>query len=318
MIHHRQERGRSSAKNRGFAYDPRDVLKIEITVGRPLMLLTWISAGIAFVAWWQWASTPTALPTMPTTASVIGAGGPTTDLSGRLAAEKDLRDARSTLAITDREAEILRYQLQILEQQQALAPDDAVTASNLRQARLELLSLLDDQREATRRITEALAAFDDDGAAAERISERSQVRDVLVSFAWPVPPTLGISAGFHDSAYQARFGIAHEGIDIPVLQGTTIVAPADAVVSRVNDRGLGFNSLILSHAGGYATLYGHVSSFLVAEGQTVRAGDPIALSGGTPGTPGAGLLTTGAHLHFELLKDGEHVDPRSVLPTLSQ
>ncbi len=292
------------------------MLKIEITVGRPMMLLAWLGVGAAFVGWLQWASTPSTVPA--TTAAVIGAGGPTTDLSGRLAAEKDLRDARSTLAMTDREADILRYQLQILEQQQALAPEDATVATTLRQARLELLALLDDQREATRRITEALAAFDDDGAAAERISQRSQARDVAVTFAWPVQPLLGISAGFHDGAYQARFGIAHEGIDIPTLQGTTILAPADAVVSRISDRGLGFNSLVLSHAGGYATLYGHVTSFLVSEGQTVRAGEPIALSGGTPGTPGAGLLTTGAHLHFEVLKDGMHVDPRSVLPRLTQ
>lgn len=295
-----------------------DVLKIEITVGRPIMLLAWLCLGAAFVGWLRWASTPTSLPPVgATTASVIGAGGPTTDLAGRLAAEKDLRDARSTLAITDREADILRYQLQSLEQQQALAPDDAALAGNLRQARLELLGLLDDQREATRRIGEALAAFNDDGAAAERISQRSQVRDIAVAFNWPVAPSLGISAGYRDGAYQARFGITHEGIDIPTLQGTTILAPADAVVSRVNDRGFGFNSLILSHAGGYATLYGHVTSFLVSEGQTVRAGDPIALSGGTPGTPGAGLLTTGAHLHFEVLKDGAHIDPRSVLPALS-
>jgi murein DD-endopeptidase MepM/ murein hydrolase activator NlpD len=294
-----------------------DVLKIEITVGRPMMLLAWLCLGAAFMAWLRWASTPNSLPPAGATASVVGAGGPTTDLTGRLAAEKDLRDARSTLAVADREADILRYQLQILEQQQALAPDDAVTAGNLRQARLELLNLLDDQREATRRITEALTAFADDGEAAERISQRSQARDVAVAFAWPVTPSLGISAGYHDGAYQARFGVAHQGIDIPTAQGTTILAPADAVVSRVNDRGMGFNSLILSHAGGYATLYGHVTTFLVAEGQTVRAGDPIALSGGTPGTPGAGLLTTGAHLHFEVLKDGEHVDPRSVLPALS-
>lgn len=290
------------------------MLKIEITIGRPRMLLLWLCIAAAFIVWLRWVSTPTAslLPITPPLA--VETGGPTTSLPERLAAEKDLRDARSERAIAASQADILRYQLQALEQQQALAPDDAVTEAALRRARLELLALLDDQREAERRIAEALGAFRSDTEFAGRISRRSEARTVAVSFSWPVEPLLGISAHYADVAYKARFGIAHEGIDIPTNQGTTVVAAADAVVSKVNDRGLGFNSIILSHAGGYATLYGHVSAFLVTEGQTVRAGDPIALSGGTPGTAGAGLLTTGPHLHFELLRNGEHMDPEGVLP----
>jgi murein DD-endopeptidase MepM/ murein hydrolase activator NlpD len=69
----------------------------------------------------------------------------------------------------------------------------------------------------------------------------------------------------------------------------------------------------IRHDNGLATLYGHVSGFLVQEGQRVRAGDPIALSGGTPGTKGAGRLTTGAHLHFEVYLDGKKVDPLEYL-----
>ena len=83
---------------------------------------------------------------------------------------------------------------------------------------------------------------------------------------------------------------------------------------KVSDKGMGFNSLVIKHAGGYATLYGHVSKFLVSEGQTVHAGDPVALSGGTPGTAGAGMMTTGPHLHLAMYKDGEVVDPLPLLP----
>ena len=67
------------------------------------------------------------------------------------------------------------------------------------------------------------------------------------------------------------------------------------------------------HRNGYATLYGHVSSFLVKKGDVVMKGQAIAFSGGTPGTHGAGPMTTGPHLHLELTKDGKHIDPRSVL-----
>ncbi len=296
-----------------LTYTAAQVLKIEITIGRPKTLLLWLCLAIAFVGWMHWPAAPLAATVLT---PPIETGGPTADLGARLAAEKDLRDARTAQAMSSREANIVRYQLQLLEEAQAVDPSNTALALQLRQARLELLGLLDDQREAERRVAEALAAFRSDSDSAVVISRRSEARTLAVAFAWPVAPTLGISAHYHDGAYQARFGVAHEGMDIPVLQGTTIVAPADAVVSRVSDRGLGYNSLILSHAGGYATLYGHVSAFLVSEGQTVRAGDPIALSGGSPGSPGAGLLTTGSHLHFEMFKDGEHVDPEMFLPAI--
>jgi murein DD-endopeptidase MepM/ murein hydrolase activator NlpD len=52
----------------------------------------------------------------------------------------------------------------------------------------------------------------------------------------------------------------------------------------------------------------------VEEGQLVQPGDVIGLSGGAPGTRGAGWMTTGAHLHFEVLENGEHVDPLDHLP----
>ena len=124
----------------------------------------------------------------------------------------------------------------------------------------------------------------------------------------------GISAHFHDQAYFERFGIQHNAIDIPTVQGTTVHAAADGVVARVSDNGMGFNAIVLSHDGRFSTMYGHVSAFLVKEGDRVRSGDPIALSGGTPGTPGAGNLTTGAHVHFELVQKGEPVDPLQYLP----
>jgi hypothetical protein len=82
----------------------------------------------------------------------------------------------------------------------------------------------------------------------------------------------------------------------------------------VRDNGYGYSYLILAHAGGFMTVYGHVSEFRVAEGEKVFAGQIVALSGATPGTKGAGLMTTGAHLHFEVLKGGKYVDPLDYLP----
>jgi murein DD-endopeptidase MepM/ murein hydrolase activator NlpD len=105
----------------------------------------------------------------------------------------------------------------------------------------------------------------------------------------------------------------HRAIDIPAEQSSIVMSSADGVVEDVSDNGMGFNSVTIRHDG-FATLYGHVESFLVGAGDTVRKGQAIALSGGRPGTPGAGHLSTGPHLHFEIIKDGVRVDPMEYLP----
>lgn len=126
---------------------------------------------------------------------------------------------------------------------------------------------------------------------------------------WPISPARGISAYYHEPSYYNFFHMQHNAIDIRTPQDTPIHAPADGVVYKAQDNGYGYSYIMIAHAGGFMTLYGHVTEILVTEGQEVKAGDIIGLSGATPGTKGAGLYTTGPHLHFEILKDGVHVDP---------
>jgi murein DD-endopeptidase MepM/ murein hydrolase activator NlpD len=130
---------------------------------------------------------------------------------------------------------------------------------------------------------------------------------------WPVNPLRGISAYFHDSAYAGFFHMQHQAVDIPTPQGTPIHAPADGFVYKTADNGYGYSYIMIAHANGFMTLYGHVSSILVNVGDEVKAGDIIGLSGATPGTKGAGVYTTGPHLHFEVIKNGVHVDPLDYL-----
>lgn len=131
---------------------------------------------------------------------------------------------------------------------------------------------------------------------------------------WPVSPSRGISAYYHDESYRLAMGIPHDAIDIRALQGTPIKAVADGVVYKARDNGYGYSYIILAHGGGFMTVYGHVLEIRVEEGEKIIAGQTIGLSGGMPGTKGAGLLTTGPHLHFEVLKGGKHVDPLDYLP----
>lgn len=133
-------------------------------------------------------------------------------------------------------------------------------------------------------------------------------------FAWPVDPDRGISAYFRDSGYVGVFGVQHNAVDIPIYQGSPIRAAADAVVYTAKDNGYGYSYIILAHSDGFVTVYGHVSNILVKDGQTVSQGAIIGLSGGMPGTKGAGYMTTGPHLHFEMKLNGLFVDPLIYLP----
>ncbi|MBU0727342.1 peptidoglycan DD-metalloendopeptidase family protein, partial [Patescibacteria group bacterium] len=131
-------------------------------------------------------------------------------------------------------------------------------------------------------------------------------------FDWPVPANK-ITAQFHDPNYPTRWGV-HNAIDIRAKQFTEILAPANAYVFQTKDNGNGYSYIILAHKGNLVTVYGHVSEIVAKPGTVVRKGDLIGLSGGTPGTKGAGLQTTGPHLHFEVHYKGSPVNPLDYLP----
>ena len=96
----------------------------------------------------------------------------------------------------------------------------------------------------------------------------------------------------------------HAGIDFAGAPGTRVLAVADGVVSFAG-KDKGYGKLVeVTHGNGYVTRYAHNSSLLVEPGQTVRRGDSLALMGSTG-------RSTGTHLHFEVLRDGKHMNPMS-------
>ncbi len=95
----------------------------------------------------------------------------------------------------------------------------------------------------------------------------------------------------------------HPGLDFAAPIGTEVYATGDGVVESVESsyRGYG-NNIIIDHGFGLKTHYCHLSAFKVVKGQKVRRGEIIGLIGSTG-------LSTGPHLHYEVIKNGEKVNP---------
>ncbi len=95
----------------------------------------------------------------------------------------------------------------------------------------------------------------------------------------------------------------HTGMDFTAPVGTEIYATGNGTVVKVEKDGRGYgNNVIINHGYGYQTLYGHMSKFSVRPGQKVKRGDLIGSVGNT-GT------STGPHLHYEVHKNGNPVNP---------
>lgn len=129
---------------------------------------------------------------------------------------------------------------------------------------------------------------------------------------WPVDPWKGLSTTYHDPTYPFRHLFEHSGIDIPTPQGSAVGSAAPGYVAWTRTGRLYGNYVMVIHSDGVATLYAHLSSISVVQDQFVSRGMTIGLSGGQPGTTGAGL-STGPHLHFEVREQGIPVDPMGYL-----
>lgn len=251
-------------------------------------------------------------------AAIAAMGGPTEIAAAfeQKDAEGDMRRLRAKQAVLERREEILRYQLSLVETETKRASTqlDPELQDELRRSRNMLVMLLRDQKDNDERVADYLKQmWEAEGRArvATMGSNDIDIADIYLS--WPVEPLEGVSAQFHDTGYEKRFGMSHNAIDIPTQQESVIRAAADGTVQTIANNGMGYNYIIIKHDG-FATLYGHTLSFLASEGDIVHEGDPIALSGGRPGTPGAGAISTGPHVHFELIVAGTHRDPIAYLP----
>ncbi|MFH1098539.1 MAG: peptidoglycan DD-metalloendopeptidase family protein [Candidatus Uhrbacteria bacterium] len=224
-----------------------------------------------------------------------------------------LKETERTLEERQRELGTLAERL--VDEQEALAAEQATKGrllTSTKQNEQRYQSLVAELRAEQGAIDSDIVALD------HRIREQLTAidaefgKDGKIAFSWPVT-NRGITAYFHDPEYPYRYIFEHPAIDIRASQGGSIKAPAPGYVARTRDAGYGYSYLMLVHPGGFSTVYGHVSCFKVKEGEYVTRGQDIACVGGKPGTRGAGNLTSGSHLHFEIRMNGIPVNPMNYL-----
>lgn len=140
------------------------------------------------------------------------------------------------------------------------------------------------------------------GARAPSAAPRYQ-SDSAMPLHWPLTVAGFVTRG------QVRPGDpaeSHPGIDIAVPAGTPVRAAAEARVRQAGTDSAYGLFVLLRHGDGYETMYGHASRLLVREGDSVEAGQVIALSGSSG-------RSTAPHLHFEVRREGKSLDPLTVV-----
>ena len=124
-------------------------------------------------------------------------------------------------------------------------------------------------------------------------------------FRWPVNATLSSWYGWRRDPFSGS-RIFHDGIDLAAPLGTSVRAAMDGVISQTGYNTISGNFIIIKHASGYASFYGHLNKLEISVGTKVKTGSKIA-------TVGNSGYSTSSHLHFTVFKYGRTINPVPLL-----
>lgn len=170
-------------------------------------------------------------------------------------------------------------------------------------SRSEAYNLLRDANKKADQLTVRLAAQSKSLDTLERLATRKSEMLTCIPAIRPLKNMHEISSGFGRRYHPVLKTLrAHTGVDITAPKGTPVYATADGTVSGENP-GSGYGIVVvLNHGYSYQTLYAHLSKKAVRPGQKVKRGQVVGYVGSTG-------MASGSHLHYEVIKNGQKVNP---------
>ena len=141
-----------------------------------------------------------------------------------------------------------------------------------------------------------------------RFHPKRNLKPTSISLDWPLAAT-GITSlyGPRPDPLEKRMGF-HFGVDMSAEYGTVVQSAAAGHVIHAGWSGGHGRRVVIQHIAGYRTSYSHLSQVTVVSGTWIDSGHPI-------GRVGNSGRSTGPHLHLELTRFGEHLDPLDLLGT---
>lgn len=169
-----------------------------------------------------------------------------------------------------------------------------------RQKREELIRIQQDNEQLQKQLSEYMNSINNSGIVGgnNEVSPSGYLKpstgSITSNYGWRTHPVKGTKS-------------LHTGVDFGGAYGESILASrAGEVVHAGWYNSVYGNVVIINHGGGYQTFYAHMSKVVVSKGQTVNQGQRIGFIGSTG-------MSTGAHLHFEVRKDGQSLNPLNFL-----
>ena len=200
--------------------------------------------------------------------------------------------------------EMLEEELAVQQQIKETVQEKKATLNaqnNSRNAMLNQLSA--QQRDYEKALDELEETSEETKKEIHRLQELNRRRYAGGKMAWTTPDYYNITSPYGMRVHPITGGQRmHTGIDIGASHNASVVAANDGVVIFAGWNGGYGLCIIIDHGGGIATLYAHNDRFLVRVDQEVKRGQEIAKVGTTG-------LSTGPHLHFEVIEKGQHVNP---------
>lgn len=170
-------------------------------------------------------------------------------------------------------------------------------------SRSEAYTLLKNANKKADKLTVRLAAQSKSLKQLEKIADNKSEMLTSIPAIRPLKNMYSVTSGFgkryHPILKRLR---THTGVDITAPKGTPVYATADGTVTSESPGGGYGLTIIINHGYTYKTLYAHLSKKAVKPGQKVKRGQVIGYVGSTG-------MSTGAHLHYEVIKNGQRVNP---------